>query len=72
MFDNPHLRAMRNLSRKLRIRFPQRIHPGLQPQHVQLIQDESSVTALGTALFADQPLASVLRRLGKRRVHNLH
>ena len=57
---------------QLRLRGAQKVHAGAQAQHVQRIDDESSVAALRATLPTEQPLARVLRRLGERRVHNLH
>jgi hypothetical protein len=72
MFDNPHLRAMLDLGCKSGLRGPQHIHAGTQAQHVERIHDEGPMATLGTALAADQPLTSALRRLSERLVHDLH
>jgi hypothetical protein len=72
MLDDPHSGAMRNLRRQLRLRLPQLLHAGAQPQRIQRAQDKGSMAALRAAQLADQMLAGARRRIGQRRIHNLH
>jgi len=68
----PRLRPPLNLSRQRRFLCPQRIHPGAKPQRIQRADGKGPMAALRTARPARKPIPRPPRRLGQRRIHNLH
>ncbi len=61
-----------NLRRQLRLRRTQLFHPRPQPRSIKRVDRKSPITTLRASQPALQPLARAPRRIGQRRVHNLH
>ncbi len=72
MLGNPRLRASLYFKRKPPVGNPKRFHSRLQPKRIQLIYAERPEAALRAPQPANQPLARLPRRIGQRRIHNLH